>query len=444
MSRQIKAFITRDDFITPRNQDISPLHEISDLGNTYAKRKLSLYPDDQPKYGLHVFNISSSDIVEPLEINPIETKTIVRVVSEFSVFLTANPGAGKQQTLINYTNLYNTMFPTAQITELNYNNVISHNGIVAPDYLSFKVLGITCAIWLSDEMFQTFYPNYDIGIVFPFENFINIIQNTSDTLTALEGFDPVVFNARLEQDRGGYPATTTRLINIPYRVPNTTVERNCYFGFNVYGRHGNYNHILQLELYRILTEDLGLSGEFVESVFPSILKINEFFITPRWDKLAIPTQVGQIGINSQISLAYEQTFDTDKFIKIYDNVNYLKNNTYNVPFPYNNILLNVTNGFYSEDDVKNFTAIYSDFISVSSSNPDFGRMKTETQRLMTMLENMLDVGNANNQTELFNKIVANEDYLFTIIDRGGVTYVSLFFQGHQYYLVPKYQFLSLL
>lgn len=444
MSRQIKGFITRDDFITPRNQDVSPIYELSETALTYSKKKQTLYPSDQQNYCLNVFQAKDTAETEQFLLTSYESSTIVRVVSEFSNYLTGNTLASKQQALINFTNMFNTMFPAHSVTNLTYNNLVTHNSVITPDYLSFDVLNISCSIWTSDEMFQTFYPGYDVDIVYPFENFINIIRNTADTLEALSEFDPVIFNGRLDAARVGVQCSTTRMMNIPYRVPGTTVERNCYFGFNIYGRNGNYEHILKLELYRVLTEVLGLEGPFVESIFPTILQINEFFITPRWNRLAIPTQVGQIGINSQVFLSYQEVFDIDHFIKIFDNFNFLKNNTYSVPFPYNNILLQVTNGYYTEEEIKDFLVNYPDLISVSSTNTDFSRMSTKTQRLMIMLENMVDVANASNPTDLFNKVVANENYLFSIIDRGGVTYLSIQFQDHQFYLIPKYQFLSLL
>ena len=444
MSTQIKGFITRDDFVTPRNQDVSPLYELSELSYTYSYRKQVIYPSDQPTYALHVFHAETTGSTVVPEITQLQSQAIVRVVSELSNYLTGNTIATKQQAIVNFTNQHNALFPDRPITNLTYNTVKIHNNIRVPDYLTFTILGIDCSIWTNDQMFQTFYPKYDIRTVFPFDNFANIVQNTSQMLDALGQFDPVIFNERIEQDKMGYPPTVTRIMNIPYRVPNTTVERNCYFAFNIYGRHGNYDYILKLELYRVLTEELGLSGSFVEEVFPTILRINEFFLVPRWERLAIPSQVGQIGINSQISKTYSEVYDTRKFIKIYDQDVYIKNNTYDVPVTHNNLLVQVTNGYYSEERIRVFTGCYPDIISVSSLSQDFGRMSSRTQRFIILLENLLDIADSNNQTELFNKVVQNDSYLFTIIDRGGVTYVSVFFEEHQYYVIPKFEFLRLL
>lgn len=438
MSTELKGFITRDDFTTPRNQDVSPIYELSDISLTYAQNKQTIYPTSKSLYALNVFSLKGSN-----EVTNYQATNIVAVVEEFCQYLTNNSTLSKINTIVNFVNMFNALHPNAPVTSLSYNDTITHNNYRAPDHVTFSILNIDCSIWLSDNLFKTFYPDYELKVTLPFENFNSIIKNTSETIDSIASFDPVEFNARLEKDKGEYPPTYTRLINIPYKIPNTNSERNCYFGFNIYGKQGNYDHILKLELYRILTQELNLETPFIEEIFPSILKINEFFIVPRWDKLAIPTQVGQVGIGSQVSLSYEEPFVTDKFVTIYNNNFFLRNNTYNVPFSYNNLLLNITDGYYSDDDVKLFTSYYPDILSVGSSHPDSARMSSRTQRFVTLLETLLHVANSNNQTELFNKVIQVKDYIITIVSRGGVSYISTFYDKHQYYVLPKYQMLSL-
>jgi hypothetical protein len=108
------------------------------------------------------------------------------------------------------------------------------------------------------------------------------------------------------------------------------------------------------------------------------------------------------------------------------------------------LLLQITNGFYTEAGIKDFLAYYNDFITITSTHPDFARMKQRTQKFIVLLENLLDVGNSSNSTEMFNKILQNNQFHFTIISRAGVSYISFFFEEHQYYVLPRYEFLNLL
>lgn len=437
MAKEIKGFITRDDFVLSSNAEVSPLYELSDIAYTYSKDKKIYNSFNNSLYALHVFkHIDVQTLLQS------EVEDIIEVVRKFSDYLTASLITNKQQSIIVFTNDFNLLNPSKPVSEFSYNTVVSHRGIKSVDYVTFKINGISCSIWLSDEVFRAFYPSYDINIVLPFSNFQTIVSNTSEFIAALEGFDLIEFNRRVEENKNEYPTTYTKIINIPYRVPNTSVTKNCYFAFNIYGLQGNYDYILKLELYNYLTTVLGLEGTYVEGIFPTILNINEFFLVPRWDAVAIPTQVGQNGINSQIFSSYSQTFDQDKFIKVYTDTAYLRANTYNVPFDYNNLMLQVTNGYYTEMPVRDFKTYYNDLITVTSSHPDFARMKARTQRFVTLMESMLDVSNSSNATEMFNKVLQNENYRFTIITRGGVNYISIMFEDHQLYMVPKYEVIS--
>lgn len=437
MAKEIKGFITRDDFITSLSSTTSPVYELSPISLTYAKEKSQYYSSLDSLYSLYTF--SATDITE---LSQTEVDDIIYVVTELSAFLTSTLVTNKQQAIVLFTADYNSKNPSKPISGLNYNTIVNYNNIAVVDYLTFSITGIVSNIWLSDAVFRAFYPEYDINIVLPFSQFSTLVTNTSNFITALNDFDLIVFNARVEEDKSNKPTTYTKIINIPYKVPNTSVNKNCYFAFNIYGLQGNYDYILKLELYNYLTVTLGLDGELVESLFPTILNINEFFITPRWDKVAIPSQVGQTGINSQIASAYAEEFDLDNFVKVYTNLTYLKQNTYTVPFDYNNILLEVTNGYYTEASKQDFKAYYSDLITVTSTHPDFARMSQKTQRFITLLENIINVSDSENSTELFNNLLANSNYHFTIITRAGISYISIFYEDHQYYVIPKYEMLS--
>ena len=435
MSREVKGFIVRDDFISSSNTVVSPVYELSDIGLTYAKNKLQYYSSLDQLYSMYVFKLNGLTGLNQTEVND-----IINVVKKFSEFLTSNFVVNKQQSIILFVNMYNSQNPTKTITDFNYNTIISHNNIKTTDYITFNIYGIVCNFWLSDLAFRTFYPEYDISIVLPFNNFASIVSTTNEFVTAIDNFNLIEFNRRIEENKSNIPPTYTRIINIPYRVPNTSIMKNVYFAFNIYGSQGNYDHILKLKLYDMFINTLNLNSAFIENVFPTILNINEFFIIPRWDKVAIPSQVGQVGINSQISLSYNEPFNINKFIKVYNNTDFLRRNTYNVPFDYNNILLQITNGYYTEPSIRDFANYYSDFITVTSTHPDFSRMRQRTQRFITLLENMLSVADSDSSAELFNKISGNSNYRFTIISRSNISYLSFFFEEHYYYVIPRYEY----
>ncbi len=431
--KKIMAFVTKDGFVTPTNTTTSQVYEMSDISQTYSKTKSIYYSPAKPEYCLSVYSSENDTGLTQAEID-----SIIKVVSGFNDYLTTTMSVDNLQNRAVFTNSYNSTNSLNPVTGFNYNLVVEGGTYRVADYLYFTVADVLCQVWCKDDAFKVFYPDYDVDPVMPFDDFNSVVLVPANFINALQNFNLIDFVTRLNAARSDHNCTTTRVLNIPYKIPGSNVLRDCYFGFNIYGIQGNFEHILKLELYDYLTNVVGIPGPQVEELFPSILSINEFFIVPRWDNIAIPTQVGQLGINGQINSTYSKVYDTNKFIKVIADQTFIENNTYNVPVEYNNIMLEVTNGLHSEASVKDFKQYYPDFLSVSSSSVEFSRMTLRTQRFLTMLENMLYVADSKNQAELFSRLVTNTDFRFSLITRNTVTYISILFEDHQYYLVPKY------
>lgn len=435
MNKNLKAFITRDDFITPELAEVAPIYELSHIGKTYSSTVKKYHTPAYPRHTLYAFKIDGSTSLTEQEVN-----AILNVIHSFTQYLTTTISVSKQQDIVVFTNNFNSANTQTTLSSLNYNTAVTHNNVRSVDYLTFTIVNVNVSLWLSDLVFRTFYPEYDIKIVLPFENFNTIVRTPSNFIDALDSFDLVDFNRRVEENKNNVPTTYSSILNIPYRIPNTNILKNCYFGFNIYGAQANYEHILKLDLYDRLVTMLNNETTFIESIFPSILRMNEFFITPRWERIGISSQIGQSGINTQINSTFNEIFDTPRFIPIVTDSAFIRTNTYNVPFIYNNMLLQITNGMYTEDSIRNFKNYFSDLIAVNTTHPDFNRMSTRTQRFVTVLKGMLEVGNAENSTELFNNVIRSSNIKFTITTRANITYVSHRFEQHHLYLIPKYQF----
>lgn len=438
MPRQIRGFVTCDSFIDNNNGVIAPIYELSDMGMTYSRQKQQYVSTIDSTFSLFVFKEIENDGLTQSEIN-----NIINIVKEFALYCTTVQLTEAQDRIITFTANYNAANSSQPVSDLKYTTLIQTENLTAPGYISFTVSGINCSIWLNDAAFRGYYPDYEIQIVYPFSNFNAIVANVSAMVEAITNFSLVQFNTRIEQAKGTYPTTYVKMLNIPYRIPGTQIQKDCYFAFNQYGAQGNYDYVLKLKLYEALLA-LGLTSEYIEDIFPSILKINEFFITPRWDRFAIPTQIGQNGILTQITKAYGDTFDLTTYVKVYPDVDYLRNNSYNVPYDYNNIMLTVSNGYYTEEAEKDFKTYYGDIITVTSTHPDFGRMSTKSQQFMTLLENMLEIADSETSVKMFNKMLANNDYVFNMITRQGVWYLSIFFDKHQIYVIPKFEYTRLM
>ena len=118
--------------------------------------------------------------------------------------------------------------------------------------------------------------------------------------------------------------------------------------------------------------------------------------------------------------------------------------TYDVPTEYNNLLLNIINGYYTTADKKDFKTIYSDLITVSTTDPDFSRMSTITQNFLTRLYDLLFIANSDTFLDLYNKIFSNNMIIsYKLRTRNDITYVAIRYLDHVYYILPRYEFLRL-
>lgn len=436
--KEIRCFIENASLATPNSRTVSPVYELSEEGKTFAKRKERRTIKGDDKNLIHSFHVTDSN-----ELNAEETKAIIRVVETFNSYLTSVTVENKPVIITKFTSFYNES-SNDRIQDFNYNTLMNINKKKYPDFLTFVVGDLSCSVWLSDESFKLFYPLYDIDVVTPFEEFDKIVRNAPAMLEALNKFNLNLFGQRIDSIKGGFPSTYTQMLNVPYRPRKDATEVDCWFGFNIYGAAGNYEYLWRDELYKYL-KDLGLSDDFIEEHFPSIFRVNEFFMIPEWNDYALPFRVGQGSINSQVNKAFTSPFRIDWYLKAYEDSNdYLRENTYNVPLPYNNILCRVVNGKWTLDNIKDFKVVYKDLITVNSTNPDFARMSEATQRFVNMTSFLIATSDAKSQTELFNNVMRNNsintDHKFSIARRMEITYLSIQFKEHRYYMIPRFEF----
>ena len=438
--KDLRCFIENASLASPSTQHVSEIYEISEEGKTYAKSRERMVVKGDDRNIVHSFHVDDKN-----KMTEDDARNIIKVVGSFIAYLETVTIVNKPNVIATFVRTYNNTNPV-KITDFTYNNIIILNGVKYPDYVSFKTKDISCSVWLSDNTFKLFYPLYDIDVVTPFAEFDKVITNSNLMVQHLNAYDQNKFSIRQDEAKKGIPSTFSPALNIPYVPKKGLAPIDCWFGFNIYGAAGNYEYLMREALYEYLKK-LGLSDEFIEEHFPSLFEVNEFFMVPEWTDYALPARVGQGSINSQINLAYTAPFKMNKFVPAYDNSDeYMKQNTYNVPLTFNNILCRVLNGKYTEVDKKDFKQYYKDLITVPTTSSDFGRMSMRTQHFAVMISYMIDISDAVNQTEVFNKLMAksymvdNQVVRFTIAVRRGVTYVSALYGDHRYYMVPRYEF----
>jgi len=450
ISREIMGFITKDDYIINADNAVNTVFELSDVSLTYSRKRKTYYWPNDPSYSFNVFYAKSIDTntLATTDIVPSQQEANYAFESLFKFIQTANsyynlPKAQIIQYAISNINNNNTTFT---VTSLNYTSLQNTNNQYIPEKLIIEVNNsYLYTIWCSDFIFRNDYPHYEINIVTISDDFTSRLNDVSYIVNLLDSFNLIDFNTRIEENKGTHPTTVTRILNIPYKVPNTNIYKNCYFGFNIYGKDGDYSDALKNELLAYLVNASGLTESQIIALFPSIAEVNEFFIIPRWDRQAIPSQVGQDAIYSHVVPTFLNTIDLTKFIKVYSPTHF-NNNSYNVPMTYNNLLCVIVNGQFSESQYKDFLNYYSDILTISSTSQDFGRMQTKTQRFIDLCSYLLSLCDKNNIVDVYNEITYlnnhQNNYTFKVRNRNNINYVVCRYDLHTYYCLPKFEFFA--
>lgn len=436
--KEIKCFMINTDFITPDNRTVAEVYELSDEGYTFSKRKQHLHLEDSKNKALVNFHYTEDN-----ELTQEEAKFIFNVIENFTNHLSMKLIENKDEITTSFLQDFNAA-STTKLLSIDYNTTTKIGDIKYPDYVMFTTKGLACSSWLSDFSFKQFYPLYDVDIIPPFQRFNSIVKNNEEMIYELDNFNLAIFAESLDQRKAGHPPTYTKVINVPYYPDGSDRGIPCNFGFNVYGKQGEYDHLLRDTLYQYLNKDLGLEPAWIEQHFPDIFKVNEFFLVPLWTNFAIPFTTGQGSVNSQMVPAFSADLPLDTFIPSYtEDLEYLQNNTYTVPFVYNNLTLYIVNGRRTVEQIRDFRKYYHDYITVSSRHPDFDRMSDSTMRFITMMETMFYVADSSAQTEVFSKMMEPGQHKFSISERAGVDYLSILFGEHRYYMIPRYEYVRI-
>ena len=433
MKKEIRCFIIDTSYVLPDTHLVSELFELSEYSRTFARRK-----EERKLVGDDNNIVISFHHEDDNHLTDDDMKVILGIVRDFSDLATASSSERKDVLITSFIRKYNEG-KRKPLRSFNYNTLISHPTGRFPDYLTFDNDELNCSVWLSDETFRLFYPLYDIVPVTPFEEFGTVVKNGREMTSKLSMANTPALLDRMNEALGGYPCTVTRILNIPYYQSKESAPVDCNFGFNIWGLQGNYDHILKEILLDYFKNELGLDDEFIEEHFPDVYKINEFFMIPMWDSYAIPAITGQGSVNSQITYSYPRTVDVLPFLTVYKaEEDHVRNHTRDVPFAFNNILVKIVDGKYTDIDVRNFTKVYPDLLTVPVTHPDFARMHQDTQKFVIMMSYFFAIANSGSQTEVFNKIMVNKEYKFALGQRGGTPYVTVMFGSHRYYILPRY------
>ena len=374
----IQGFVTKDSYITNAPGVVSKVFEISPNSLTYSREKGEYQHLQHQGDILHTFMSKDSDTNVKFQLPVTQVDEVFKVIDTVLEYLGTHM---PPYVAVNFLNFIQAEHQS-EITNVVLGGYYDTGTMVIPEWISWKSLShpdTDIRIWMVDQAFQFQYPDYEIIVIPPVDDLDRLFNNYANVSGFLSQITLQQTMERVQEARGPYPPTYTRMFEFNYTNPmNPSQKTKTAWGVLIYGREGdNIDSIKDAIIDHVLNNSTRSQAEW-QYIFPEIFQRTEFLLWPRWDKISIPNLTSNSALYSSLMDPTEcLTFAKAKWPQ-YTTL-YVDNNLTLIPFDYKAITAVVLNGSTNVDGKKIFREMFPDYIPVPNTSHDFGRMRPTTQ-----------------------------------------------------------------
>lgn len=434
MSYTLKGFGVNSTYVDNTLGAVSAIGELSDISLTYSKEK-GYYKNDSISNDIVLVSFTSADTGVS---QPVDGNVRDRVLA--IIKLVYDQIALKQQLFAD--TLAQTLLTAFQSTAQNF--VIG--GIIqtpdqqfwTPTWVSWSdnaLAGSAIKIWFNDPAFQTQFDDFSITVVppiTPLDDFFKIGSQVDAEVNAVTF--PQAMTA-IQAARATNPETILLAQTYNYIDPaNASHLVPTNWTVLLYGPNGNSVDAIKNALITYILANSTHSRADWTAILPDLFKVTEFVLVPRYDILALPNQVGQVGIYAtQMNLAQANAV-FKKQIPAYAAAQvdqYL--NT--MGHPYKSLQILSVGGTDNRTSLFELSDVFPDIINVSTTSPDFGRMSAPTRAFLIALDTMVQTAET---MDAFSSVPTG----FSRLVRDGNVYIVLNSNNIDYLVLSKASLLA--
>lgn len=424
----IKGFVNIANQVNNFPNQVSLLGELSTWSRTYSKEIGEYYTETLPDLRLSTFISNDSVTGDAIELTAEKTLHILSLVNSLITYSNAN------LTPFNTTEYRNEILTqfTGELSSFNFGPFKSTGDLTLPEWVSWTMLSdnTEIKIWLSDAAFREQYDNYQIDIIPPIEPVDALFNNYSETIINLAAKTLEELNEEIQLKKDVNPETYLRIntFNLVNALNNTQTYPTVW-GILVYGKAGdNIDSIKDAVVEYILARSSHTRAEW-ELLMPDLFKRTEFIFIPRWDKVSIPNLTTASELYGNMIKPSEAIQYAKDYLDFLDDT-FINNNIYLMPYDYKAIMLIALNGVNNVPGKQKLDELYPDYIPVSSTTLDFGRMQPATQDFVLRLGALLVAAETVTQ---YSSVAGG----FRKIYREGKLYVSSVLDNVNYLVAAK-------
>jgi hypothetical protein len=386
---KLSGFIKIDDQINNVVGVTSMIGELSTYCATFSKEKGYYMGDYAPGISFISFT-SRQNNNQQIAVVPSYSEHVLQVAHRA---VTYSRQMGQNVTTQDIANDLFNQFPNL-IFDMETGPMVSTATLSMPEWISWNNSVLSggdnrIKIWFSDQAFKRQYDDYEIAILNPVDDLMDLMREPSVTQAALDDRTHVKTMELIAQLKDGYPETILRaqtytLINL--LQPNRTFSVTWYA--IVYGAAGDNPDIIKENIIAQLAQVGVVSLEEWRQTLPALFMTTEFTLIPSWLEQAIPDRTTQAGIYSPISNVRQML---NKMVDFYNDIDseHVENYLQCLTVPYRSLTIHSLSGQDNINDLYALTDVYPDLINVGTSSQDFSRMSKKTQAFAIVLEEMI-------------------------------------------------------
>lgn len=310
-----------------------------------------------------------------------------------------------------------------------------------PDYTQFKLLDSQTqyhvTIWYSDKAFRDQYDIYEVFVIPPLANLVDLTKNKTYVYNKLLERPQDYMLERAQTIKGNHPETALSWLDLLWHDPSdSNATLNTTWGAVIYGNAGHDTEVIK-EAIREYLQNNSTYDKWPE-IYPTLYSENEFVIIPFWDNRAKSKADMDIGMFSSgavldyvlqttkryIPGGYAPTTGTDSAIlkgaSVFQAV-------------YRSIMFSSMGNPNNLNKIVHLKQVYPDYISIPTNDPDSSRMSIPTQEFAIKLTEALDIAmnysGVDSVTGDFKRVI-----------RRGLHFVSFEHMGYTYPVLTQYSF----
>jgi hypothetical protein len=436
MSYTLKGFALNAAYVNNTLGVVSTIGELSDISLTYSQNK-GYYKNDSISADVVLVSFTSANAGVATVVTPTLRDRVLPILNTLYGMI------GTQTALVAAT-VAQTLLTTYQATANSFNvgPIIQSldQTTWAPSWVSWvdnSLTGSVIKIWFSDPAFQAQFDDGSVTVIPPITPLDDFFKLGSAVQAEVAAVTTMQFVTNINLARAGIPETTMLALEYDYVDPANsahTVPTN--WGLLLYGPAGNSVDAQKAAVITyILANSTHTQAEWT-ALFPEIFQTTEFILVPLFDQVALPDQVGGVGIYStqtnvaransvyQLQVAAYGSAQVNQYLNI-------------MGHPYRSLQVLSCGSPTNRSSLFELKDVFPDIIDVHTMSPDFGRMSAATRAFLVLLDTMIQTA----ETMDPNSAIPSGLGL-TRLTRGTNMYVALNVNNIDYLVLSKVSMLA--